>query len=154
MKKLLILTVATVVCFVLTMANSRADEATDPLQGVWEAKSAEKGGKQAPPEFVKNLRFTFKGDKVLIRGNFGDEREEECTYTVDDKKSPKQIDVILPIIEKNQKVLGIYEIKGDELKLCLRHLNHTNKGRPTELATKEGSDSLLMVFKKAPADKK
>lgn len=89
------------------------------LQGVWIAQSMEMDGKPAPPATVKQMRFTFKGDRLLVRGNFDNDAEEKCEYKIDPGKSPKHID-IMPPKEKNP-VLGIYRIKGDELRLFLRH---------------------------------
>src|SRR5207247_10509674 len=43
---------------------------------------------------------------------------------------------------------AIYELDGDELKLCMSNEPGTNK-RPAELASKEGSKLLLMTFKRA-----
>src|SRR5262249_43960615 len=121
------------------------DDPKEPLQGVWLAQSLEADGKPAPAEALKRMRFTFKADKLLIKGNFDDNREEECTYKLDPKQSPKHVDV--PPAPEKKPVLAIYEVKGDELKICLRHGNSA-KGRPTEFATKAESQLVLMVFKK------
>jgi uncharacterized protein (TIGR03067 family) len=119
------------------------DKAT--LQGVWIAQSMETDGKPAPATAFKRMRFTFKGDKLLVRGNFDNDAEEECKYEIDPSKSPKHID-IMPPKEKNP-VLGVYCIKEDELRLCLRHAN-SPEGRPTEFYTKRESNLILMVFKR------
>ena len=118
------------------------------LQGVWIAESMEVDGKPAPAKAVKRMRFTFKGDSVSVRGNHNDDSQEQCGYEIDAAKSPKHLD-ITPSKESNQKkpVLGIYDIKGDELKLCLRHGNSSD-GRPTEFSTKPESNLILMVFKR------
>jgi uncharacterized protein (TIGR03067 family) len=123
----------------------RADDAKDALQGVWVAQSVEADGKAAPAEAVKQMRFTFKGDKLLIRGNHEDGSEEECTYKVDAGRSPKRLD-FTPVKEQ-KAVLGIYELKGDELRVCSRHAS-SPAGRPTEFATKPGSMLVLVVLKK------
>lgn len=122
-----------------------ADDAKGALQGVWQAQSLEADGEPAPAKAVEKMRFTFKGDKVLVRGNFRDDREEEGSYTIDASKSPKQIDLTLPQAPK--AALGIYEVKGGELKVCLRHVV-SDEGRPTEFATKPGTKLVLIVFKK------
>src|SRR5262245_34836798 len=92
-----------------------ADEATEPLQGVWVAKSMEADGKPAPADKVERMRFTFKGDKLLLRGNFDDDREAECTYKIDANQSPKHLDFTPP--KSDKAILAIYEVKGDELKV-------------------------------------
>ena len=108
-------------------------------------QSLEAEGKPAPAEVVKQMRFTFKGDKLLIKGNFGDDREEECTFKIDPKQSPKHFDFKPP--GKKDPVVGIYELKGDELKLCVQHAGG-EEGRPTEFATKPGTKLVLIVFKR------
>jgi uncharacterized protein (TIGR03067 family) len=116
----------------------------DALQGAWVAQSLEVNGKPAPAPEFKTLRFTFKKDKLIVRGNFGDDGQEECPYQIDAKKTPKHFE-FTPSKEK-MPILGIYEIKGDELKICLRQGG--GGARPTEFAAKEKSGLILVVFKK------
>lgn len=117
----------------------------DSLIGVWVAKSVERDGKSAPAEVVKSMRLTFQKDKVLIRGNFNSDREDEVPYKIDPKATPKTWDFAPP--GETKPILPIYEIKGDELKVCLRHANSPG-GRPTEFTTKPQSGQILMVFQK------
>lgn len=126
-------------------SSSGADDGKEPLQGVWVAQSMEADGKAAPAKAVERMRLTFKEGKLLIRGNFEGDREEECTYTVDPKQSPKQLDFTPP--KEKKPILGIYHVKGDELKICLRHAS-SFEGRPTEFATKPDSKLVLIVLKR------
>lgn len=139
--------VATLVVLFLVVARSpyglSEDAAKDSLLGVWVARSMESDGKQVPAEHVKRMRFTFAADKLLVRGNFSDGREEECAFRIDAKRSPKHLDFTPP--KEKKPVLAIYEVKGDDLRICLRHAS-SDAGRPTEFATKEGSRLVLMVF--------
>ena len=121
------------------------NDAKDSLQGVWVAQSMEVDGKAVPVDVAKRLRFTFKGDKLFLKGNFKDDREEECPYKIDPKQSPKHLDFSPP--KEKSPILGIYEVKGDELKVCLRHAASSD-GRPTEFTTKADSKLMLIVFKK------
>jgi uncharacterized protein (TIGR03067 family) len=125
--------------------SGAADDARAALQGVWVARLMEVDGKTAPAEATRRMRFTFKGDRLLIRGNFDDNREDACPYTIDPKKSPKHLDFTPP--SEKEPVLGIYDLKGDELKVCLRHAGGTG-GRPTAFATRAGSNLVLIVFQK------
>jgi uncharacterized protein (TIGR03067 family) len=133
------------VAMVWQPSSRGADDDADGLQGVWIAQSMEADGKAAPAEAVKRMRLTFKGDKLFLRGNFDNDREEECTYKVDPKKTPKQLDFTPP--KETKAILGIYEVKGDELKICMRHGSSTD-GRPTEFATKADSKLVLLVLKR------
>ena len=130
---------------VLQPITRGADDAKDSLQGVWVAQSVETDGKAAPADVVKRMRFTFKGDKLFIKGNFDDDREEECDYKIDSKQSPKHLDFSPP--KEKKPVLGIFAVKGDELKVCLRH-GGSSDGRPKKFTTKADSNLVLIVFKK------
>ena len=144
--KSLLLTGLTGVCVAMTspLVANDGDDGAKALQGVWAAASMEADGTPAPAKDVERMRFTFKENKLLIRGNFRDDREQSA-YKVDPKQSPKQLDFTPP---KEQKpILGIYEVNGDELKVCLRHASSSD-GRPTEFATKPDSKLVLIVFKK------
>ena len=37
--------------------------------GIWIGESMEADGEKVPEEVVKRMRFTFKADKLLIKGN-------------------------------------------------------------------------------------
>jgi uncharacterized protein (TIGR03067 family) len=139
----IILTMLATTC--IAFSSRAGDEARDALQGVWQAQTLESDGKPAPAEAAKRMRFTFKGDKLLIKGNFADDREEECKYTIDVKATPKQLDFTTP--DGKKKILAIYEIKNDEMKVCMRHAE-SKSGRPTEFATKADSKLVLVVFKR------
>ena len=49
-------------------------------------------------------------------------------------------------IEDKIKVLGIYELKGDDLKICL---SLANAPRPTEFSATAKNEQSLMVLKRA-----
>ena len=105
----------------------------------------EADGKAAPPEDVERMRFTFKGDKLLLRGNFANDMEEDCSFAVDTTKTPHQLDFTPP--NEKKPIVGIYEVKGAELKVCLRHASSPD-GRPTTFATKPDSNLVLIILKR------
>jgi uncharacterized protein (TIGR03067 family) len=108
----------------------RAAEADkDELQGVWVATSMEINGEPAPAKEVERTCFTFKGRKLLLRHSKDAGKEEEGTFTADPKKSPKHLDITI----KNKTLHGIYESKGDELKVCYE-TGDKRKNRPTGFA--------------------
>jgi uncharacterized protein (TIGR03067 family) len=138
------------VLFLLPFLAAAGPAATDDkasLQGVWNAKSMDVDGKPGPVEAVKRMRFTFKDDKLLVRGNHNDDSEQECRYEIDATKSPKHFDFTQA---DKQHVSGIYEINGDELRVCLRHASSSD-GRPADFSTKPQSKLILLVFKRADA---
>jgi len=145
MRRLLLTALVATSLAILSHQPSTAGDDAKPLQGVWIGQSMEADGKPAPAEAAKRMQFTFKGDKLLIRGNFADDREQECTYKVVVKQSPHHLEFSPP--NEKKPILGIFEVKGDQLKICLRHASSAD-GRPTEFATKEGSRLVLIVLKK------
>lgn len=141
-----------IACFAIVAVPTRADEAEDvtvaknALQGVWVATAMEVGGKAAPRDAFALMRFTFDGGKLVIRGNFADEREESFSYVLNAKTSPMQLD-LLPAKKGGKPIIGICESKGDELRVALRHANSDEK-RPAEFATNAGSQIVVVTFKR------
>src|SRR5262245_2796853 len=131
----------------LVAAPAPAEEKKDKdlLQGEWTVVSMERGGKQAPEEEVKKIKFAVKDDTITVNDG---RKDEAAKFKIDAGKKPKTIDIMPEPDEK--KVLGIYELKGDELKICF-----TKGGgeRPTEFATKADSEQVLIVFKRAKKNK-
>ena len=112
------------------------------LEGVWVGQSLEAAGTPAPPEAAALMRFTFRGDRILIRGNSQNGSEDEVAFTSDTAKTPKQFDFHTP---NGGLITGIYEIKGDVLTVCMRR----GEGpRPADFNT-TGGPLIKIVFKKA-----
>jgi uncharacterized protein (TIGR03067 family) len=126
-------------------AGRGADADKDELQGVWVATSMEINGKPAPAKEVERTRFTFKGEKLLVRHAKDDGQEEEGTFKADRNQSPKQLDITV----KKKTLAGIYEVKGDELKVCYENGGNA-KNRPTKFATNKEEELVLIVFKRLP----
>jgi uncharacterized protein (TIGR03067 family) len=82
---------------------------------------------------LKNWGLGFDDEK-FIRGEGGE--RAEGTYKIDADKKPKEIDLVF----SGHTFLGIYELKGDTLKLAIR-LNE----RPTDFSSK---DATLLVCEK------
>ncbi len=112
------------------------------LQGTWTITSLEMDGKKAP----------FAGGKIVIKGTkfttiaMGAEYAGTAVY--DESKSPKQFDLTFTEgPHKGEKSLGIYELDGDEWKICLGMAGF--KQRPKEFATSPGSHSAVETLKRA-----
>jgi uncharacterized protein (TIGR03067 family) len=86
------------------------------LQGSWKVIAAEQGGK--PEQTSVGGVFSFANGKMTAKKNgklIGD-----GTYQLAPAKSPKWIDVTLTFKASGRKHVyqGIYEVKGDTLKMC------------------------------------
>jgi uncharacterized protein (TIGR03067 family) len=127
-----------------------AEEKAPPLDGIWIAASGEVEGTAMPKEVLEKIRFTFKGEKLLIRGESNADKDEiECSFKRDTKQDPRHIDITTP--ENGGTTLaGIYELKGDELKVCFLHPKAKGE-RPKKFETIAESELTLIVFKRKKA---
>jgi RNA polymerase sigma-70 factor (ECF subfamily) len=125
--------------------DGRSDK--DKLQGTWGVVAATIRGVDDGPEIEamkKDFELDFRGDKVTIK--------LEADYKLDPTTSPKQIDLFPsygPAKEQNQVIHGIYELTGDELKLCI---SGPGEERPTKFASEKGSKVMLLMLKRKAAN--
>ena len=116
-------------------------DARKALQGTWTIVNHKKGGDK---EAVTIPTVVFDGDKYRIKA--GDKVVEEGTFSVDDAKKPKQIEVTATSgPDKGQKWHGIYEIDGDTMKAVV---GPTDKDRPTKYEAAEGVRSFELKREK------
>ena len=115
----------------------------EKLQGDWTTTSMSMNGMEAGPADLAAVQLQFRGDQV----NFP--FDSECK--LDATAERKQIDLTCHLLgPPNNFMLGIYEIDGDELKLCL---GPPGGERPTSFETPPGSGRTLMTLKRRPAAK-
>ena len=119
--------------------SAKSDQ--DLIQGTWEMLTVEAKGQLALnlTDNKDKPRWVFAGDKVNIISGFGD---NQSTFNLNTKASPKQIDLFGP--HGNNKI-GIYEINGEELKICQVSVDN-GVTRPTEFNSKDRG--VLMVLRK------
>jgi len=91
----------------------------DKLQGTWVLAGVEIDGKPIDiPKDSPEMTFTFKDDKATMKE---DKKIEEGTYKLDEKKNPKEIDIIHPKKDNPKEMeteKWIYKLDGDTLKLA------------------------------------
>ncbi|MCI0380362.1 MAG: TIGR03067 domain-containing protein [Gemmataceae bacterium] len=109
------------------------------LQGAWKA---DKNG--------KTLVLTFKGkDFTVEMEGDGKQATVKGTVKIDASKDPKHIDMIVKEgTGEGEKFagktsLGIFELKGDELKWCANEPG--KEGRPPEFTEKGDGDARYML---------
>jgi uncharacterized protein (TIGR03067 family) len=79
-------------------------------------------------------------------GNAGKSSEDTYTYKLDTSKKPAEIDLTITNgVFKGKTYPGIYQLDGGTLKLCR---NQPGQKRPTEFASKKGSDTMFLVLKR------
>jgi uncharacterized protein (TIGR03067 family) len=125
----------------LLFTQARADDAKkeqEKLQGTWSIVAGEKDG--TPDEEIKKDKLVVAAEKMTIKKGAGGD-EEAVTFTLDPTQKPKQLD----IDSKGGKILAIYELEGDNLKLCF---SRPGSERPTDFSTKAGSNRMLVTLKR------
>jgi uncharacterized protein (TIGR03067 family) len=144
----------TLLCTLVLTASGgtgvRADDKADvekelkKFQGTWTFESVEADGKEQPADEFKGMTLIFEGDKHTVKK--GDEVIQVGTQKIDPSKSPKTIDVTMTEgPNKGAVMLGIYEIRGDTLKVCF---DPEGKKRPTEFKSASGSQTFVVVHKR------
>jgi uncharacterized protein (TIGR03067 family) len=132
---------------VTVAAEPEAEDVNKELKkfnGTWVILSAEVSGRKQPPDTLKGLELTFKGDKVTFKtpkGNW------EGTMTVDPNANPKQYEATATSPDgKKITSYGVYEFKDDTLRLC--YVIGNKDKRPKEFKTKEGTMTSLIVYQR------
>src|SRR4029077_12965128 len=128
-------TLMVLIAVTIIAADGPKDDAVkkdlDQLKGTWIATSYVKDAKPAPESELKMMKLTIAGDQVTFTKG---KDARKSTYKLDPAQKPKTVDIVMidgP--DKGKTLLGIYELTGDDFKLCLAILD---KPRPKEFAAK------------------
>ena len=118
-----------------------ATQANDPqLQGTWVMVSMEHQGKVS--DGAKGSTITIAGNKMNWTWVAGNERRDSV-IKVDATKTPKHFDQIEKFEDKEETVLGIYQIDGDTLRICIplpdKDGSFAKAARPTAMDSKAGT---------------
>jgi uncharacterized protein (TIGR03067 family) len=131
----------------LHAADEAAKKELAKLQGTWKAAALTYNGKDYFADGKAGFQFVIKDDVILVEGN--DEVKKEYArirIKVDPSATPKTMDLsVTSGVQKDAVIEGIYELKDDELRLCVKV---PGKDRPTEFASPEGSSIALLTLKR------
>lgn len=123
-------------------AEESAKSTQQPLQGEWVIQSMEQDGHKTPAEKIKSVRIVIASDKLTVHGDKG----MASTIKLDASKKPHHIDITVSDgLDKGKVWHGIYELEGDDWKLCL---GKPGKDRPTAFGCKANSGTVLMLLKR------
>jgi uncharacterized protein (TIGR03067 family) len=125
--------------FLFGSGRVQADDQKD-IQGIWKVEKAVRGGKDMPTEEKDKIKLEFKDGKAIVHEG---EKEKPAEVTLDPTTKPKNI-TIKPEGE-NKEHLGIYELKGDTLKICFAR---EAGERPKEFKSEEGTEIMLIELKR------
>ncbi len=115
----LVLCLASVFVAVDETKDDPAKKDLEKFQGTWTVTAAEAAGKALPElKSLMGSKIIFKGTGVQLPGG----EKEKISVKLDPSKKPCQIDFIPDknAAKDDGPELGIYELKGDTLKLAFR----------------------------------
>ena len=119
----------------------------DALQGTWVTAALTYNGKDFLADGKRGFNFVFKGEEAAIEGNDAVKKEyAKIKVKLDPAATPKCMDItVTGGGQLNAVIEGIYELKGDQLKICAKVFGNE---RPLEFSSPEGSSIVLLVLKR------
>jgi uncharacterized protein (TIGR03067 family) len=124
-----------------TASAQKDDKAPDPFQGTWDVVKLELMGRDVTAAVKEtNPTMTFDGNKYAFEAG---PEVEKGTFKIDAKAKPATID--LKITEgrgKGKFQLGIYQLDGDTLKICMAE--EDVKDRPTKFESAKGATEMAV----------
>jgi len=113
------------------------------MQGTWSATKAGSDGDDAPEADLKEILFVIKDDVITFSKGKDSSAAKMVLNMI---ANPNQLDAeVLDGPSKGKTRLGIYEIKGDVLKLCWSR----GDKRPTKFSSEQGPDVINFELKRA-----
>jgi len=133
---------------VLSVGAGDATDAEKELakfDGTWNVAEITYNGKD---HNKLKFNFVFKADEVVVEGDDNVKLEyARLKIKIDPTAMPRIFDLTVGAgVQKGADMEGIYEFKGDELKICVKVFG---KDRPTEFTSPDGASIVLMVLKRA-----
>jgi uncharacterized protein (TIGR03067 family) len=117
------------------------------LEGNWQCKREEGGGRTTPEIVVKGFRLIIEGEKYQTIWGGKEKGGAANIIKIDPTALPKTIDIEWTSgATKDQKQLGIYKITGDKLEISWGEAN--SKTRPKKFTTTPGvgAGHLYLVY--------
>jgi uncharacterized protein (TIGR03067 family) len=146
----LVLAAAGCIVWLNPVAAQPSKDDASALQGAWVIVGLEADGKPRPEMNFKGNMLTFKGQQVTLL----ERKNPPITlgFTLDASKKPKTIDLTAAEgPQKGKTLLAIYELKGDELRICFCFMEGK---RPDDFTTKAEDQRELMTLKRGTPSKK
>lgn len=122
-----------VLLLTLTLGQTVAEEKKNPLVGKWQVRTIISNDTESKLELVLN----FSADRAWLNEA---KEKDQFKYTIDRNSNPFLMDLKTP---DDKEIEGIWEIKGDELRLCICNPDNV-KFRPTEFHGRENQILLIL----------
>lgn len=125
-------------------ADDAAKKDKERVPGTWRVVSIGINGQEQEPE---KLKFIFTKDKLTVLTGKA-ENDAELTWQMDESTKPRILDLTgVKGNVKDQVFEGIYKFEEGKLVICVRGPQGLRQ-RPTEFATREGSNLILLKLEK------
>jgi uncharacterized protein (TIGR03067 family) len=137
---------ALMVCLLAGADAPKTKTPTDvqKLQGTWKLVAGEMDGKAMTEDQLKTGKLVIRDNQYTI--TLPGKDTFTGTEILNSTKSPKTINVTDDSgPNAGKKLLGIYELKGDEFRVAFAP---SDKSRPTEFTTKPGTGSWMHLWKR------
>ena len=139
------------ILFSSAAAEDESDKDLKKMAGDWVPVVMQLNGKKQPEGVMKSIKLTINGDKYnTVVGK----ELDEGALKLDATKMPREMDITTSVGEnKGKPIPCIYEIKGNELKVCYG-LNGT--ARPADFKAGEDGNGVVMLitYKRVPKSKR
>jgi uncharacterized protein (TIGR03067 family) len=119
------------------VSNHEPGKDMQMLQGAWVATLVQKNDVKLRKNGAGMCGIIFQGERAILC--YGADEGRELRFSINPEVSPKTIDLFAD--EPESTLHGIYEINGDNLKICFSHPR-----RPTVLTS--GNDAELYVLRR------
>lgn len=128
--------------------KDEAQREHEKIQGTWKVVSAQDSGRKAPDEVIKNLKWIITKDTITYK--FG-VKNTALSFVLDPSKNPKWIDLTEVVEgEKVKPSLGIYELKGDDLKICYPEAGNVERSTAFESKADSVNDIFIILKREKP----
>jgi len=139
----MILAIALLIAADLPKDDTAGKELKD-FQGTWVLVSADRDGKKVPEG--KGVKLRIEGNRYSLTQESSAVIGHRGSFVLDPAKKPKATDVsVAEGPDKGKTFLGIYELSGDDYKVCFAP---AGKDRPKDFSSKAGSGYILQVWKR------
>ncbi len=118
------------------------------LQGVWRVTKIETNRGVVPAKAIEPMRWEIVDSTIIVIDGPDDKQRNKSRMALDVTKSPKRIvqtALTEPGEKPGRKIEGIYEVKGDKLRICF---GGEGKEFPTEFKVAKGNDTGLIELER------
>lgn len=124
--------------------SEQARKELEQMAGVWSVAAVERDGKALAANQTRDWKLTITGDKYVFQAS---PEAIEGKYQLDPSQDPKAITATRTSgADKGKTLLGIYQLEGDELKICFNAPDKPE--RPKNMQAPEGSGLTAYLFKR------